>query len=131
MTDLATQPLLKQLDDTHLSVFAVRLTEWLIADLNKSPESVPDFTESRAKALLRATAVVDDPTLHDFARLVDGGGTAVRLALHDLLQETGLAEDEEVAALATASAAISNLQSPVSTPSHNGLFLGNPWLLGY
>ncbi|MBK7894128.1 MAG: hypothetical protein IPJ90_04405 [Anaerolineaceae bacterium] len=118
MTDLATQPLLKQLDDTHLPVFAVRLTEWLIADLNANrdearlaPATTPDFTESRAKALLRAASVVDDPTLHDFARLVDGGGTAVRLALHDLLQETGLIEDEEVAGLATA---ISNLQSPVS-----------------
>ena len=50
---------------------------------------MPDFTESRAQsALLRAAGVVDDPTLHDFARLVDGGGTAVRLALHDILQET-------------------------------------------
>ena len=95
MTDLSTQPLLKQLDDAHLPIFAMRLTEWLIADLNKSKEPVPDFTESRAKALLRAAAVVDDPTLHDFARLVEGSGTAVRLALHDLLQETGLVEDEE------------------------------------
>jgi hypothetical protein len=129
MTDLSTQPLLKQLDDAHLPVFAVRLTEWLIADLNKSPESVPDFTESRAKALLRATAVVDDPTLHDFARLVEGNSTAVRLALHDLLQETGLAEDEEVAALATASAAISNLQSPVSWLSLS--IAAHAWKSGY
>ena len=81
MTDLSTQPLLKQLDDAHLPVIAVRLTEWLIADLNQSrgdsriapTVTVPDFTESRARALLRAAAVVDDPTLHDFARLVDGG----------------------------------------------------------
>ncbi|MCB9008189.1 MAG: hypothetical protein H6656_12610 [Ardenticatenaceae bacterium] len=113
MTDLATQPLLQKLDDAHLPVFALRLTEWLIADLNKSDESVPDFTESRAKALLRAAAVVDDPTLHDFARLVEGGGTAVRLALHNLLQETGLIEDEEVGALAIT---VSSLQSPVSNP---------------
>ena len=112
MTDLSTIPLLKQLDDAHLPIFAVRLTEWLITDLNQSEEPVPDFTESRAKALLRAAAVVDDPTLHDFARLVEGSGTAVRLAIHDLLQETGLVEDEEVHALVTASVAISNLQSP-------------------
>ena len=117
MTDLATQPLLQKLNDVHLPVFAVRLTEWLIADLNKSQESVPDFTESRAKALLRAAAVVDDPTLHDFARLVEGGGTAVRLALHDLLNETGLIEDEEVTALATTSAAISSVQgTPLQSP---------------
>ena len=94
MTDLSTKPLLTQLDDAHLLIFAIRLTEWLVTDLNKSNEPVPDFTESRAKALLRAAGVIDDPTLHDFARLVEGNSTAVRLALHDLLQETGLAEDE-------------------------------------
>ena len=115
--------------DNSLSVFAVRLTEWLIADLNKSEEPVPDFTESRAKALLRAAAVVDDPTLHDFARLVDGGGTAVRLALHDLLDETGLIEDEEVTALATTSAAISNLQSPISWLSLS--IAAHAWKSGY
>ncbi len=129
MTDLSTQPLLKQLDDAHLPVFAVRLTEWLIADLNKSDEPVPDFTESRAKALLRAAGVVDDPTLNDFARLVEGGGTAVRLALHDLLQETGLVEDEEVVALVTASAAISNLQSPISWLSLS--IAAHAWKSGY
>ena len=114
MTDLSTTPLLKQLDDAHLPVFAVRLGEWLIADLNKSEETVPDFTESRAKALLRAAGVVDDPTLHDFARLMEGNSTAVRLALHDLLQETQLVEDEEVNALITTSAASSNVASPLS-----------------
>jgi hypothetical protein len=129
MTDLSTTPLLKQLDDAHLPIFAVRLTEWLITDLNKSEESVPDFTESRAKALLRAAGVVDDPTLHDFARLVDGGGTAVRLALHDLLQETQLVEDEEVSALATASTAISNLQSPV--PWLSLAIAAHAWKSGY
>ncbi len=102
--------LLPSIDEDHLAIFATRLTDWLIADLNKSEESVPDFTESRAKALLRAAGVVDDPTLNDFARLVAGGGTAVRLALHDLLQKTGLIEDEEVSALATASTGISSVQ---------------------
>ena len=129
MTDLATQPLLKQLDDTHLPVFAVRLSEWLIADLNKSEEHVPNFTESRAKALLRAAHVVDDPTLHDFARLIESGGTAVRLALHDLLQETGLVEDEEVAALITASAAISATETAVSWLSLS--IAAHAWKSGY
>ncbi len=129
MTDLSTIPLLKQLDDAHLPIFAVRLTEWLITDLNQSEEPVPDFTESRAKALLRAAAVVDDPTLHDFARLVEGSGTAVRLAIHDLLQETGLVEDEEVHALVTASVAISNLQSPISWLSLS--IAAHAWKSGY
>lgn len=114
MTDLSPTPLLRQLDDAHLTVFAVRLTEWLVADLNKSKESVPDFTESRAKALLRAAGVVDDPTLHDFSRLVGSGSTAVRIALHDLLEETGLAEDEEVSAQAIASAAISTSDAAIA-----------------
>lgn len=122
MIDLSTTPLLKQLDDVHLPIFATRLTEWLIADLNQpdlnqGKESVPDFTESRAKALLRAAGVVDDPTLHDFARLLEGSNTAVRLALHDLLQTTGLTENEEVIALTRS---VSSLQSPVSDPT--------PWL---
>ncbi|MCA9955972.1 MAG: hypothetical protein KC434_14685 [Anaerolineales bacterium] len=132
MTDLSTQPLLKQLDDAHLPVFAVRLTNWLITDLNASTDDsgiAPDFTESRAKALLRAAGVVDDPTLHDFARLVDGGGTAVRLALHDLLQETGLVEDEEVAALVTASAAISESDTAVSWLSLS--IAAHAWKSGY
>jgi hypothetical protein len=116
MTDFSTTILPKYLDDAHLPIFALRLTEWLIADLNQpelnqGEESVPDFTESRAKALLRAAGVVDDPTLHDFARLVGSGNTAVRIALHDLLQKTTLAEEDEVTALATA---LSSLQSPIS-----------------
>jgi len=137
MTDLSTIPLLKQLDEAHLPIFAVRLTEWLITDLNQSRVEarldptvpVPDFTESRAKALLRAAGVVDDPTLHDFGRLVEGNSTAVRLALHDLLQETQLVEDEEVSALATASAAISNLQSPVPWLSLS--IAAHAWKSGY
>ncbi len=111
--DEKTTTLIKSIDTEHLPNFAAQLADWLIADLNQSSDSVPDFTESRAKALLRAAGVVDDPTLHDFARLVEGNDTAVRLALHDLLQETGLAENEEVTAQAVA---ISSLQSPVSDP---------------
>ncbi|WP_420630752.1 hypothetical protein [Candidatus Leptofilum sp.] len=129
MTDLATKPLLTQLDDAHLPIFAVRLTDWLIADLNKSEEPVADFTKSRAKALLLAAGVVDDPTMHDFARLVAGGSTAVRIALHDLLTETGLAENEEVAALLTASTAISNSDTTVSWLSLS--IAAHAWKSGY
>ncbi|MCP4415316.1 MAG: hypothetical protein GY805_01755 [Chloroflexi bacterium] len=132
MTDLSTTLLSKYLDDAHLPIFGLRLTDWLIADLNQSEESVPDFTESRAKALLRAAGVVDDPTLHDFARLIDGGSTAVRIALHNLLQETGLAESDEITALITS---ISSLQSPNSeTQSIAWLSLSiaaHAWKSGY
>ncbi|MCB9444862.1 MAG: hypothetical protein H6669_11555 [Ardenticatenaceae bacterium] len=97
--------ILQSIDDNHLRPFAAQLTEWLIADLNKSDEPVPDFTESRAKALLRAADAADVPTLDDFARLVENE-TAVRLALYDLLQESELADSDQLPV-------ISN-QSPVS-----------------
>jgi len=99
MPDLAQQLLQTHLPDDHLANFARRLSEWLIADLNQSEEPVPDFTDSRAKALMRAANVVDDPTLHDFIKKMEGE-TAVRLALYDLLQETELATDSEVQAIA-------------------------------
>ncbi|MBX3056222.1 MAG: hypothetical protein KF770_07110 [Anaerolineae bacterium] len=120
MGEQATILISNYLDDAHLGVFGQRLAEWLVADLNRSGERVPAFTESRAKALLRASGFVDDPTLNDFGRLVEGA-TAVRLALYDLLDGTGLAENNEVRALAAASNAFPisqspNLQSPDPPP---------------
>jgi hypothetical protein len=125
MGEQATILISNYLDDAHLGLFAQRLAEWLVADLNRSEESVPAFTESRAKALLRVTGFIDDPTLNDFGRLVEGG-TAVRLALYDLLASTGLAENNEVRALAAASSA-----TPISHPSANSGQLSQspiPWL---
>lgn len=104
MGEVAHQLIKTYLDNTHLSIFGHRLTEWLMADLNRSEESVPAFTESRAKALLRATGTVDDPTLHDFAKLTEQP-TGVRIALYDLLDTTGLANNDEVRALAATSGA--------------------------
>lgn len=111
MTDTATT-LLRAIDDQHLTIFAGRLSDWLIGDLNKSREPVPDFTESRARALLRATNTLDDPTLHTFTRLVENE-TAVRLALYDLLDNSGLAEASEVRAIAATSAAADESATPV------------------
>jgi len=99
MPDLATKLIQTNPDSDHLALFAQRLRSWLIADLTENAA----FTESRAKALLRVTNVVDDATLNDFARLMEQE-TAVRLALHQLLDATNLAENSEVAALAAASA---------------------------
>ena len=109
--DEPTTTLLKSIDDAHLPLFANQLAEWLIADLNQSSEPVPDFTESRAKALLRAADAVDVPTLDDFARLMDSetnvsAETAVRLALYDLLQESELATSGQLP--------ITGNQSPIS-----------------
>ncbi len=78
--------------------FADRLRQWLVADLNRSEEPVPDFTESRARALLRAADLLDDPTRHSFDRLI-GNEMALRIVLYDLLQESELAQNDAVEAL--------------------------------
>ena len=102
--------LLQSLPDTHLAGFATRWHDWLIADLNQNRQPVPEFTESRAKALLRAANVIDDPTLHAFARMGEMA-TAVRLALYDLLQDTGLAGVAE-----TQSVVAATLPASIPTP---------------
>jgi hypothetical protein len=87
----------------QLMAFAGRLLEWLNHDLNQGSEP---FTDSRARALLLAGDVLDEPTRHSFSQLVESEA-ATRIALHDLLGETGLAENEDVAVLAAASAGAS------------------------
>jgi hypothetical protein len=93
-------------DENHLAAFAGGLRRWLL-DMARDEEEQPalseskrpfTFTESRAKALLRAAEVVDDPTLHDFAGLMEQE-TWPRLALYDLLAQSGLADQEAVQAL--------------------------------
>lgn len=97
--------LVQTLPDTgHLLHFAGSMRQWLVADLNQSEEPVPDFTESRARALLRAADLLDDPTRHSFDQLVENE-TGLRVALYDLLQDSELAGDETIAALAAAGAA--------------------------
>ncbi len=91
-------------DNDHLTFFAERLLAWLVTDLNRSDEAVPEFTESRARALLRASGLLDDPTRHSFERLMEQE-TAVRIALYDLLKASELSESDEVVALAATTAA--------------------------
>jgi hypothetical protein len=85
-------------DKDHLTAFAGRLRRWLLALAGDEGERPLSFTESRAKALLRAAEVVDDPTLHDFAALM-AQESWQRLALYDLLAQSGLADQEAVQAL--------------------------------
>jgi hypothetical protein len=108
--DEKTTTRIKSIDTEHLPIFATQLAEWLIADLNQSREAVPEFTESRAKALLRAADAVDVPTLDDFARLMENE-TAVRVALYDLLKESELASSEQLPVISNQSPVS---QSPVS-----------------
>ncbi|MEM7335106.1 MAG: hypothetical protein AAF490_23715 [Chloroflexota bacterium] len=101
MPDQALTLLTTHLPDTHLALFIHRLTQWLLTDHNEQ-EEMAAFTESRAKALLRATNVIDDPTLKDFFQRLESE-TAVRVALHTLLNETELASNDEIVALAATS----------------------------
>jgi hypothetical protein len=107
MTEAALNTIRSIREESHLPVFANRLSRWLVEDLNSaegatgSPAtaSLPDFTDSRAKALLRVTEVVDDVTLQDFGRLMQTPAL-VRIALFDLLQESELGNESEVQAMA-------------------------------
>lgn len=92
----------------QLAVFAARLLDWLNADLN--PRGEP-LGESRARALLLAAETLDEPTRHGFATLTNTE-TGARLALYDLLRESGLADNGEVAALAGASAGAPSPDKP-------------------
>ena len=101
----AAQKLVREIgNDAQLRAYAMRLAGWLVADLNQSEEPVPDFAESRARALLRATAVADDPLLTDLVQLLETSAGA-RIALFDLLDSSGVGERDDVQALATVAAA--------------------------
>lgn len=86
----------------QVAAFAGRLLEWLNHDLN--PDGEP-LTESRARAMLLAANVLDEPTRHSFAQAVESE-QGMRLALYGLLRESGLADNEEIAVLAAASAGV-------------------------
>ena len=84
----------------QLAAFAARLLDWLNADLN--PRGEP-LTESRARALLLAAEALDEPTRHSFTQTTEAEPGA-RIALYDLLRETGLADNGDIIALAAAAA---------------------------
>ncbi|MCA9966606.1 MAG: hypothetical protein KC423_20295, partial [Anaerolineales bacterium] len=118
MQELATKLIQTFPDLPHLLAFAQRLLPWLLNGLSNEAAA---FNDSRAKALLRAADLLDDPTRHSFMRLMEAE-TAVRLALHNLLSETGLADNEEIRALAATTAVSDNL--PISQSPN----LQSPWL---
>lgn len=94
----------------HLTAFASRMHTWLMAELNP-PDNPIRFTESRARAVLNAAGVLDEPTWHSFQRLVENPLT-LRLALYDVLSSAELAGEKEVEALVVASSAAAN-PSPI------------------
>lgn len=96
----------------HLLLFTNRLNDWLLADLESDSET---FTESRARALLLAGDLLDDPTRNSFTSLVSHEVT-IRLAIYDLLRETGLAENDDVQVLAARSAQTHAADAPANPP---------------
>lgn len=111
----------------QLTAFAGRLLEWLNDDLNQGGEPL---TDSRARALLLAGDVMDEPTRHSFTQLAENE-TAARIALYDLLRETGLADNEEIAVLAAASAQTSGSER-ANPPAWLALAVaGHAWRSGF
>ena len=111
----------------QLATFATRLLDWLNHDLN--PKGEP-LTESRARALLLAGEVLDEPTRHSFAQVTETE-QGMRIAFYDLLRESGLAANEEVAALAATTAAT---LAPGDPPAPSWLALAvaaNAWRSGF
>jgi hypothetical protein len=117
-------------DQYHLKFFGNQLLSWLVSDLNRSDEQVPNFTESRARALLRASDLLDDPTRHIFERLTESE-IAVRIAFFDLLQESELVESEGVSALAATSAVSDLHESPEDVPWQSLAIAAFAWKSGY
>ena len=68
MQELATKLIQTFPDLPHLLVFAQRLLPWLLNGLSNEAAA---FNDSRAKALLRAADLLDDPTRHSFMRLME------------------------------------------------------------
>lgn len=117
-------------DKDHLNLLAARMRAWLVADLNRSDEPVPEFTESRARALLLVSDLLDDPTRHSFERLMVQEAAA-RIALYDLLAESELADNDEIAALAAATAA-SNVDEATGDVAWQSLSVASfAWKSGY
>jgi hypothetical protein len=127
----AALELIQLIPDTEHSTFlSERLLVWLVTDLNKSDEAVPDFTESRARALLRASDLLDDPTRHSFERLMEQE-TGVRIALYDLLKDSELAESDEVVALVATTAASDLSQTPEAVEWLSLAVAAFAWKSGY
>jgi hypothetical protein len=111
----------------QLTAFAGRLLDWLNDDLNQGGEPL---TDSRARALLLAGDVLDDPTRHSFSQLVENE-TASRILLYDLLRETGLADNEETIVLASTSAQLAASETAVTLSWPALIIAGHAWRSGF
>lgn len=95
----SAQRIIRELrDEMQIATFGARLKDWLAADQVQAGKQQTAFSASRARALLRATNLIDDATMQDFANLVSEE-IASRVALYDLLSQSGLSEISELVTL--------------------------------
>jgi hypothetical protein len=109
-----------------LTAFASRLVGWLIEESKPEEGQMPALTNSRAKALLRSSDVVDEASLDDFSHLLENEAWE-RVALYDLMADTGLSDNEEVRALAQLPAT----EEPESIPWLSAIVAAYAWRSGY
>lgn len=111
----------------NLITFSNHLKNWLIAHDVDDPESQKSgITNTRAKAVMRAMDVIDDPVLNDFIQLLSLE-TAIRCALYDLLDDTKLGEEEGVIALSSMPAE----EGLTSIPWYALIVSANAWKSNY
>lgn len=129
MTDPAIEVIRNLRTEQQLGQFASRLRAWLVADQEASDPGARQFPESRAQALLRASGALDEATIGDFRRLV-ASSAAERVVLYDLLDETELAQQDEVRALAAVTGG-SDGDDAVEVPWLSLALAGFAWQRGY
>jgi hypothetical protein len=117
-------------EERQLALFAGRLAAWLTSGEEATGSGQHTLTESRAKALLRAADLLDEPTWHSFQRLMEKP-TAVRVALHDLLQESGLDQSADVAGLVVAASQSLEAAAPTAVPWLSLTVAAHAWKSGY
>jgi hypothetical protein len=117
--DKALNTIRRLQNEKQFQAFFIRLTGWIIEELNKTDEPVisesqiPTFSESRAKAIFRASDTVDNATLQDFSNLVSND-TGAKVALYDFLKDSGLSEVEEVTSYSFAAGSLADIEKPDS-----------------
>ena len=88
--------------EAQIKTFARLLGNWLAEDLAQAHSADFLFTDSRARALLVSANLLDGATLSDFGSLVKNEANQ-RIALGDLLEDSGLSSSEHISPLMAAS----------------------------
>ena len=119
-------------NEQQIEAFTKHLGKWLGEDLAHSQSADFLFTDSRARALLVSANLLDGATLSDFSHLMKSEANQ-RIALGDLLEDSGLSESEQITPLlATAQVAGKDSVDESTTISWLALIIGAyAWKSGY